>query len=516
MNSSGNAFTEINTAGYFYVMMLGSNGLLPGQRGMTFRAICRSNRRKRLRVMKESGTKSKKIIVWILAIVVVIAAALVIFLVIKNSRVSVGSISVSKNAEELTLSAEEYDAQSLAAALPMLTKLSKLSLPDTNLTADELEMIRKTADGAEVDYTLIINGQTCGQETQKLDLSGMTSEQAEELITKLDLLPSLNEMDMMAGGESSALTVADVKRLSEAVPDADINYEFDLFGNHLSTKDERMEYDSVEIGNAGAEDIRDALSIMPECSYVLLDGCGIDNEIMESLCNEFPDIKFVWRLYIDGGYPFDFLTDEEVLRLTYGLDDENTQVLKYCTNVVYLDIGHNEAITDISFVENMPRLECLILSLSSVTDLSPLKSCQNLTWLELIDCYDLKDISPLQDIPSIRYLNISETAVSDISATDSLPKLERFSAAKQDIPAADQEHFRELHPDCIAIFAHDANPFGYGWRDNYYGDFFEYYLHMREVFHYDGNELFGNQKIALCCPIYLRDYEGYPWYDWQS
>ena len=460
--------------------------------------------------------KNKKLIIVLLSIITVILAAFVVFLVIKNSKVTIGEKSYSKNSEELTLTSEEYDAQSLAEALPKFKKLSKVFLPDTKLSAAELDMIRKTAEGVEVNYTVTVNGQSCDETTEKLDLSGMPSDQVDGLIAKLDLLPSVSELEMGYADKEGAITVADVKRLEEAVPDAKIHYEFNLFGNHLSTEDERIEYDTVEIGNDGAEEIREALTLMPKCNYVLLDGCGIDNEVMESLCSEFPDIKFVWRLYIDGGYPFDFLTDEEVLRLTYGLNDENTKVLKYCTNVVYLDVGHNEALTDISFVENMPRLECAIFSITSVSDVSPLKSCQNLTWVEFIDDTQLKDISPLKDIPSIRYLNIGRTSVSDISATDALPNLERFVAAKLDIPTDTQKHFQELHPDCIAIFARDANPFGYGWRDNYYGDFFEYYQHMRQVFHYDGDELFGNQKIAICCPIYLKDYEGYPWYDWQS
>ena len=465
--------------------------------------------------MSEPENKKKKWWIAVVVAVIVIAAVITVFLIVKNGKVSIGSMTVSTNTEELTLSSGEYDPEMLVAALPKLKKLTKLSFPDTELTAEQMENIRKAAEGVEVTFTVDINGQTCDEGTKKIDLSGITSDQIADITPKLCLLSELSELELMSKDGHSALSVADVKQLAQAVPDAGIHYEFDLFGKHISTLDERVEYDSVQIGNKGVEEIRDALSIMTGCKYLLLDSCGIDNEVMASLRDEFPDKKIVWRIYLDTGYPFDFLTDEQVLRITYGLNDENCQVLKYCNDVVYLDVGHNEALTDFSFIGQMPELECLIASLASVTDLSPLRNCQKLIWVELIDCYDLTDITPLKDIPSIRYLSISETEVSDISATDSLPNLERFGAVKREISADQQARFRELHPNCIAIFDWGANPYGYGWRYND-GTTFEYYAKMREIFHYDDGGFFGNQKTAVYCPIYLKDFEGYPWYEWQS
>ncbi len=463
---------------------------------------------------KMEETKSKKKWFWILIPLAVIIVGAVIFFYVRYSKVSVGSLSVSKSAEELTLSAGEFDPEALAAAIPKLSKLKKLSFPNTDLTAEELDLIRSAADGVELDFTVDINGETFDQATQKIDLSGMTADKTADVASKLVLLKDISEIELMSAEGKSALDISDVKQLTEAVPNAQIHYEFDLFGKHISTLDERVEYDSVEIGNEGAEQIREALSIMTGCKYLLLDTCGIDNEVMASIRDEFPDKKIVWRIYLNSGYPFSFLTDEQVIRLTLGLNDENSKVLQYCTDVVYLDIGHNEALTDFSFLKNMPELECLVASLASVTDLSPLVSCQKLIWVELIDCYDLVDISPLKDIPSIRYLSVSETDVTDISCTDYLPNLERFGAVKLNIPEDVQAHFRELHPNCIGIFDYGANPYGYGWRYNH-GTTFEYYLKMREVFHYDGG-IFGNQKESIYCPIYLKDFEGYPWYEWQK
>ena len=58
------------------------------------------------------------------------------------------------------------------------------------------------------------------------------------------------------------------------------------------------------------------------------------------------------------------------------------------------------------------------------------------------------------------------------------------------------EYAQRFHPS--------EKPYEQGGRINYAGRY------------YDGNEIFGNQKIAIICPLYLKDVPGYPWYEWQT
>ena len=41
--------------------------------------------------------------------------------------------------------------------------------------------------------------------------------------------------------------------------------------------------------------------------------------------------------------------------------------LKYCNDVKYLDIGHDDELTDISFIKYMPKLEIAMLSTDIIT-----------------------------------------------------------------------------------------------------------------------------------------------------
>ena len=186
-------------------------------------------------------------------------------------------------------------------------------------------------------------------------------------------------------------------------------------------------------------------------------------------------------------------TDETMVRMTHGLDDTNCHELRYCTDVTYMDIGHNETLTDVSFVEYMTKLECVIVSGAPVKDISAFADHDSLEFLELCFCGHLKDISMLDTCDNLKYLNISYTKVSDISSLENLP-LERFNSMQNNVSAASQAKFLEWHPDCLTRFT-GKQPYGYGWRyiDNgiTYND---YYANMRVVFRYDDEDYHGNRK----------------------
>lgn len=332
----------------------------------------------------------------------------------------------------------------------------------------------------------------------EVDLSGMPMEAIEEAIPQLKRMVALKEIELMDEQGQSSLSMTDVKTLMDALPGKTIHYSFDLFGQTLSTADTRVEYVDVPIGNEGSSQICQALDIMPNCTYFLLDSCGIDNTVMASIRDSYPDTKVVWRVFIKK---CNLLTDENILRITFYLDDDNCEALKYCTEAVYLDIGHNDTLHDLSFIEYMPNLECVIVSGAPISDISVFKNCNKLVWLELCFCGWLKDISVLENHPTLKYLNISSTSVSDISPLENVA-LERFNCMNTKVTSQEaQQHFIDTHPDCITVFT-GKQPYGYGWRYNDNGyTFFSYYKEMRELFRYGEKGYFGNHRGAA--PGYL-------------
>ncbi len=398
--------------------------------------------------------------------------------------------SYANDVEVLVFEDDALPYDELMAKLRYLPSVKKVLLPETTLTADQIQQLQDAYPNVQMEYTLLFRDMIYTVETTELDLSWMAPEQIDECLDVFTLLPNLQNIELMSGDGTSQLDLKHVKKLQDALPGVFFNYSFDLFGKTVTTADETLEYDEVNIGNAGEERIRQALDIMPNLTYFKIDNCGIDNEVMDGIRQDYPDIKVVWRVTI---YPFSALTDETMLRLTFHMDDNNIEDLKYFHDVTYLDMGHNESLSDISFVQYMPKLECVIFSGSIVSDLSYLANCKELVWLELCFCYRVEDLSPIADLPNLKYLNVSYSQVSDLSPLENLP-LERFNCMNTRVNWENANQFLQWHPDCLTVFE-GVQPYGYGWRYNDHGyTFFEYYANMRIIFRYDDESFYGNHK----------------------
>lgn len=406
--------------------------------------------------------------------------------------VEISGRTLKNDTTELTLEADTFDFDALTAAIPNLPALTRVSLPRTTLTPEQIATLRASFPNISFDYTFTLLGRELNEAVTELNLSDMTAEQITELAAAMPMLPHLDTIDLMASDGTSNLTITDVKAVMDACPDTLVRYTFTLFGKTLTTQDESVVFEQQDIGNSGEAAIRAALDILPNCNYFKLDDCGISSEVMASIRADYPNTKVVWRVFFGK---FNCLTDSEMLRLTFGLTDDIIDELKYCNDVKYLDAGHDEELTDISFIAHMPKLEICILSGSPVSDLSAFQDHQNIEFLELCFCTYVKDLTPLANCPNLKYLNVSATSVSDLSATDNLP-LERFNCMMTKVKSSEQSRFLKLHPssDCLTRFS-GKQPYGYGWR---YVDngvtFWNYYANMRVIFDYEQVNYYSGQE----------------------
>ena len=374
-----------------------------------------------------------------------------------------------------------YEEATLLRQLKYLPALTTLEFPRTNLAVEQIANIQEAYPDLTIRYSVELLGKEYLSEDTQADFSGAPPEQLDELIAAFPLLPNLTEAELMDEAGTCLLSPADVKQLMDAAPQIQFHYTFDLFGKTLSCTEESVEFVDVAIGDEGEAQIRAALDIMPHCTYFKLEDCGMSNEVLASIRDDYPDTKIVWRVYL-GQYSL--CTDEETLRTVYGVYNEYADTLKYCTALKYIDMGHNNTLSDISFIEYMPDLEIVILSGSAIKDVDPFAVCKKLEWLELANCTALKDISALESCESLRFLNISFSLVKDLTPIENLP-LERFLYLQPRVNWEDREAFKENHPDCWIRFT-GSDPFSLGWRYNDIGiTRFEYYQKIRDIFNYD-------------------------------
>lgn len=398
--------------------------------------------------------------------------------------IRIGDIEVAADAAELELQTGAADSAALTEALASLTELKSLSLPETGLTAAELAALAEAYPDVAISYTVKVLDQVVESTETKLDLSALQPAQVAETAAALEKLPELAQVELMNAADESPLSLADVKEIQRSAPGALVHYALDFYGQRVFTTDETVEYDGVAVGQENVQDVRDLLDVLQCCTYFKLADAGIDNETMAELRDAYPNTKIVWRVYF-GEY-FHCLTDEESIRAIFDLDDTNCENLKYCTDVKYMDIGHDTSLHDVSFVAYMPKLEICIVSGAPVYDISAFGNCPELEWLELVWCGNVSDLSCLENCPKLAYLNICYTQVTDLTPLDNCP-LERFMYYVPKVNAEQRQAFIDRHPDCWTNFDGE-NPYVLGWRYNDQGyTWCDMYLKVREVFRYSEN-----------------------------
>ena len=393
---------------------------------------------------------------------------------------------------------ELYDNYKTEAVTMVVTEETIITLEDfpNLLTADlsgstcydAIKAYKTAHPEVEVTYTIQVLDDFYPMDTVSLDLSAMTAADLPQITDALSRLLKVTEVNLMKADGTPALDLGELLTLTEAFPHIVFNYQFDFFGQSVDLYAERLDYVNVHMGDEAEAELRELLSVMPKLTRITLDRCGFTSPVLASVNADYPDTKVVWRVFYGKNNKFNALTDETVIRSSHHLTNDTVEEMQYLTDVVYMDIGHNETLTNVSFLAHMPKLKLLILSGSPVTDISPLSGLTELEFVELAFCGNLRDLTPLSTLTGMKYLNIGGTNSDDITCLMERP-MERFVCMLTRIPQAQKDAYEQAYPDCL-IVKRGVQPYGYGWRyidDGY--NFNEYYKTMRQIFHYDEESL---------------------------
>ena len=381
-------------------------------------------------------------------------------------RVSLGGTSCEPDVTELVLSEGEYDWGTMTDNLIHLPNLKQLTLQKVACPLEQVQSLREAYPNVEITATT----EVCGQEydldtTTELDLSGIAGSDIPEVVEQIKKLPNLVYVNLTPENGIGALSLEDVKNLMEAVPEVTFSFAFDFYGTTLTTADEEVHIKNTKIGDEGEQTIRSALDLLKNCKRFVLESCGVSNEVMAQLREDYRDrTKIVWRVSYGKGST---MTDAVVIRAVYDLVDSNCDNLKYCEDAKYMDIGHNEWLDACEFVSGMKSLEYVIISGAPIKSLEPFRNCKNLKMLEAAFCEYLTDVSPLADCKNLQMLNISNTHIADLSPLDDLPlthlTVRTNPSGKCRLSQEEQDRVTAQHPNCWISYS-GAQPYGVGWR----------------------------------------------------
>lgn len=339
---------------------------------------------------------------------------------------------------------------------------------------DEIMSFIASHPETEVRYSVILpDGRTVSSADTELDMNSADKAALKELESVLPYLPNMRMLHLGDESEGRKLTTADIAALLAAYPELRADYSFTLYGKQVNSRDSEIDLRRVPVDDKGKA-VRDALGIMRDCTYLDMDSCGVENEDMADIRDAFPDVKVVWR--VSFGENYSVRTDVEKIlasKPSVGgmLFDKDVSVLRYCTDVKYLDLGHNVYINDIDFLRYMTKLEVLVIAMEDLDDISALKDLINLEYLEIQTNEDISDLSPLAGLVNLHHLNIAYLPnVHDMTPVYNLTNLERLMiGCVTPIPEEQVEEFRRLVPNCD-VDTESLDPTSGTWRYIGYND----------------------------------------------
>lgn len=235
---------------------------------------------------------------------------------------------------------------------------------------------------------------------------------------------------------------------------------------------------SIDMGDVKVKDYTafcQFLDQFPALTHVDMFSTKIKKPQLEMLAERYPNVTWGWTI------TFDCCNKKHALRTdatawstlhnnqsTHHTSDDFS-VLKYCPNLVALDLGHN-GITDLSFLYDLPNLKVLILACCRITDITPLASLTQLEYLEIFK-NRITDISPLTGLTNLIDLNICFNNISDWTPILGMSRLERLwmynsnnYSNDKPVPKTVIAQLKEALPDCHIDSTHYSTTGG--WREH--------------------------------------------------
>ena len=345
------------------------------------------------------------------------------------------------------------DVEETARLLGFVPTLKEVELgsPDagTRITAEDLQRLQEALPQAELHYTVTLLGKPLDPTAESLDLSELKSEDVENAAVALSGMPALKEL-ILPGGEEG-LSLDEALLLAEAAPNALVSYPVKLYGKSFDLSDDGLDLNHINVGDQG-EVIRRVLPCMRACTWLDMDSCGVDNEHMAEIRDENPNVEVIWRVNFGQNYSVRTNVTKILASMPSKggkLYDSDAEQLQYCTKVRYLDLGHNENLSDFSFIRCMPELEVVVISMTGISDLSPFTSCPNLLYMEAGNT-KIGDLSPLAECKNLKHLNIGTNInIKDISPLYELDLKRLWIGSYTPVPGEQVAEMQERHPICI-------------------------------------------------------------------
>ena len=343
--------------------------------------------------------------------------------------------------------------------------LAQIDAPDCRDYA-ALQALKARYPQCYVRYQIALGDQKLEPTVTELTLNDPDISELEEALPYLPELQAVTLTGALPGNEA-------IHKLQLAYPGITFIWRFTLCGVEVTSQDTLVDLSNIPMEST--QEVEAALGYFNNLERVIMCDCGISNEEMDAMGQRNPNVRFVWtvslgpniRLRTDASY---FMPYQYRCSFT----DKDTANLKYCIDLICLDIGHFP-ISDVSFLAYMPHMKYLIIALTNVTDISAMTGMQELEYAELFTT-GIEDYSPLLTCPNLRDLNICYATPKDCSVLCQLTQLENLYI-KEWTPVPYIDELKAALPHVNIVYKSKESPSSTadGWRN------LPRYYQMRDV-----------------------------------
>ena len=366
--------------------------------------------------------------------------------------VAIGSEKYDPEAEQVTLAQITEEEIDLLAYLPNLK-----GVLCSGGSAEVIVRLKEYCRDHQLDFQILLGGEVVSADAAVLTISAIGDEQLE----LLRFLPNLKQLHLRLPLASPQKLLA----LQQNFPNVTVTWEQEICGQVFDADVEEIDLSGAEITDLEAVDHR--MGYFPKAKLVFLGECGLDNERLASHRDQVRDqYKLVWTVSLGEKLKSrtDATTFMPVREYVYYFNDEEAYNLRYCEDMVCIDIGHM-SIHNIDFVAHMPNLQYLILAHTQLQYIDPISHCKNLKFLEL-DWSPVKDLTPLKGCTALEDLNLGKV-YADFTPVGEMNWLKNLWMIE--CSTADRYRMTQALPD-TKVMVTGAATVANGWRelDNYY------------------------------------------------
>ena len=366
--------------------------------------------------------------------------------------VTLGTKKYAPKAEQVTLFQVTDKEIDRLAYLPNLKRVSC-----RGGSPEGIARLKDYCQTRQLDFQICLGDQIVPLDARDVTVTTITDAQ----LDLLQFFPHMRTLHIQQP-EASAQKLLELQKKYPAVT---ITWEQEICGQVFDSRVEEIDLSNAVVSDLEALDLQ--MAYFPEAKLVFLGACGLDNDLLAAHRDRVRDqYKLVWTVSCGDKLKTrtDATTFMPVREYVYYFNDEEAYNLRYCEDMVCIDIGHM-SIHNIDFVEYMPNLQYLILAHTQLKYIDPISTCKNLKFLEL-DWSPVQDLSPLKGCTALEDLNLGKV-YADFTPVGEMKWLKNLWMVE--CSTADRYRMTQALPG-TKVMVNGAATVANGWRklDNYY------------------------------------------------